>query len=110
MCSEILRLDEDSPIPLYEQLASLLRDRIRAGELEPGEPIPRGGAIREIRCQPHNGAASGPSSDARWASVSQTRKGKLRELAEDRTAACDASQFLRRNQDSGLQARREVAE
>ena len=40
MCSEILRLDEDSPIPLYEQLASLLRDRIRAGELEPGEPIP----------------------------------------------------------------------
>ncbi|HON43388.1 MAG TPA: GntR family transcriptional regulator [Bacillota bacterium] len=40
MCPEVLRLDENSPIPLYEQLASQLRDKIRAGELEPGEPIP----------------------------------------------------------------------
>ncbi len=40
MSPEMVTLDETSPVPLYEQLASVLREMIRAGELRPGDPIP----------------------------------------------------------------------
>lgn len=38
-------LDKQSPIPLYYQLAESLRERINAGELQPGEQLP---AEREL--------------------------------------------------------------
>ena len=40
MCPAIVGLDENSPVPLYEQLADMLRERIRTGELQPGDPLP----------------------------------------------------------------------
>ncbi|MFY1698477.1 MULTISPECIES: GntR family transcriptional regulator [unclassified Solwaraspora] len=33
-------IDPDGPVPLYRQLADLLRAQIEAGELPPGRPIP----------------------------------------------------------------------
>jgi GntR family transcriptional regulator len=38
------RLERDSPLPLYHQIAAALRNAIAVGELEPGERLP---AIRE---------------------------------------------------------------
>ncbi len=40
MCPTIVGLDENSAIPLYEQLADILRERIRTGELKPEDPLP----------------------------------------------------------------------
>jgi GntR family transcriptional regulator len=33
-------IDPDGPVPLYLQLAALLRERIRSGSLAPDRPIP----------------------------------------------------------------------
>lgn len=33
-------IDFDGPVPVYRQLADLLRTRIRAGEIPPGRAIP----------------------------------------------------------------------
>jgi GntR family transcriptional regulator len=33
-------IDPDGPEPLYQQVAALLRDRIKSGELQPNRPIP----------------------------------------------------------------------
>lgn len=40
MGADMTTLDDTSPVPLYEQLAGILRDMIRAGELLPGDPLP----------------------------------------------------------------------
>ena len=41
-------LDKNSPIPLYYQLAEDLRDKIRAGELTPGEQVPTERELSEL--------------------------------------------------------------
>jgi GntR family transcriptional regulator len=33
-------VDHDSPTPVYQQLAGILRAQIESGELAPGRPIP----------------------------------------------------------------------
>ncbi|WP_229076068.1 GntR family transcriptional regulator [Actinoplanes sp. DH11] len=33
-------LDPDGPVPLYEQLAEILRGQIRSGALPPNRPVP----------------------------------------------------------------------
>jgi GntR family transcriptional regulator len=33
-------VDHDSPTPVYQQLAGILRAKIESGELAPGRPIP----------------------------------------------------------------------
>ncbi|WP_310737930.1 GntR family transcriptional regulator [Microbispora sp. H10949] len=33
-------LDRDGPVPVYKQIAEILRDRIDSGELAPGNPVP----------------------------------------------------------------------
>ncbi|MFC7719998.1 GntR family transcriptional regulator [Nonomuraea recticatena] len=33
-------LDRDGPVPIYKQVAELIRARIESGELKPGEPVP----------------------------------------------------------------------
>ncbi|MBO4269609.1 GntR family transcriptional regulator [Microbispora triticiradicis] len=33
-------LDRDGPVPVYKQIADILRDRIDSGELAPGNPVP----------------------------------------------------------------------
>jgi GntR family transcriptional regulator len=33
-------IDRDGPIPVYQQLAAILRARIEAGELAAGRPVP----------------------------------------------------------------------
>jgi GntR family transcriptional regulator len=33
-------LDHDGPVPVYRQLAAILRERIRSGEIPPGRRIP----------------------------------------------------------------------
>ncbi|MGI6518934.1 MAG: GntR family transcriptional regulator [Bacillota bacterium] len=38
--SFVIGLNEHSSVPLYEQLADILRDNIRNGLLKPGDPIP----------------------------------------------------------------------
>lgn len=38
--SEPLTIDLRSPVPSYQQLAAQLRQRIRAGEIGPDEPLP----------------------------------------------------------------------
>lgn len=35
-----MALDKSSPIPLYYQLAELIRERIQSGELKPGDQLP----------------------------------------------------------------------
>jgi GntR family transcriptional regulator len=35
----------DSPIPVYRQLAALVRERIESGELAPGYPVPSEGQL-----------------------------------------------------------------
>ncbi len=42
---ETMRIDRDVPIPLYYQIAEQIRERVRTGELLPGERIP---AEREL--------------------------------------------------------------
>ncbi len=41
-------LDKNSPLPLYYQLAEDLRDKIRAGELKPGEQVPTERELSEM--------------------------------------------------------------
>lgn len=38
--SDPLAIDVRSPVPSYQQLAAQLRERIRAGEIGPDEPLP----------------------------------------------------------------------
>jgi GntR family transcriptional regulator len=33
-------IDHDGPVPVYRQLASILRDRIESGDLPPGRALP----------------------------------------------------------------------
>ncbi|WP_310741352.1 GntR family transcriptional regulator [Microbispora sp. H10670] len=33
-------LDRDGPVPVYKQIADILRDRIDSGDLAPGNPVP----------------------------------------------------------------------
>ncbi len=33
-------LDRDGPVPIYKQVADLIRARIESGDLKPGEPVP----------------------------------------------------------------------
>jgi len=33
-------IDHEGPVPVYQQLASILRDQIMSGTLRPGRPIP----------------------------------------------------------------------
>lgn len=33
-------IDHDGPMPVYQQLAAILRDQIRSGEFPPGRPLP----------------------------------------------------------------------
>ena len=47
MGSSIIGLDESSPVPLYEQLASMLRNRIRSGDLRSGDPLPTEAELAE---------------------------------------------------------------
>jgi GntR family transcriptional regulator len=47
-------IDPDGPVPLYRQLADLLRERIERGELPPGRPIPS-----VARLQQEHGLARG---------------------------------------------------
>ena len=35
-----MTIDHDGPVPVYRQLAALLRDAIRRGEYQPGRAIP----------------------------------------------------------------------
>ncbi len=36
----IVTIDPDGPVPVYRQLAAILRDQITSGQLEPGRPVP----------------------------------------------------------------------
>lgn len=36
----IMSIDREGPIPPYQQIAGILRDRIRSGEIPPGRRIP----------------------------------------------------------------------
>src|SRR3712207_5275852 len=42
-----MMLNKHSPIPLYYQLAELLRERIRLGEFKPGDQLPSERALSE---------------------------------------------------------------
>ena len=39
-------IDFDGPVPVYRQLAAILRARIEAGDIRPGEPVPSKRAAR----------------------------------------------------------------
>lgn len=47
-------VDPDGPVPLYAQLAALLRDQIASGQLPPNRPIPS-----VVRLQQEYGLARG---------------------------------------------------
>ncbi|MEU7884712.1 GntR family transcriptional regulator [Microbispora bryophytorum] len=36
----LIMLDRDGPVPVYKQIAEILRERIDSGELAPGNPMP----------------------------------------------------------------------
>ncbi|MDG4828391.1 winged helix-turn-helix domain-containing protein [Solwaraspora sp. WMMD1047] len=52
-------IDADGPVPLYEQVAAILRQRIAAGELPPDRPIPS-----VARLQQEHGIARGTALHA----------------------------------------------
>jgi DNA-binding GntR family transcriptional regulator len=41
-----VHVDHDGPVPLYQQIADILRERIQAGRYPPGTPVP---SIERIR-------------------------------------------------------------
>jgi GntR family transcriptional regulator len=36
----VIKIDLHSPVPSYQQLASILRERIRSGQIPPRSPLP----------------------------------------------------------------------
>jgi GntR family transcriptional regulator len=40
-------IDFDGPVPVYRQLAAILRDKIKSGEIPPARPIPSKRSLKE---------------------------------------------------------------